>query len=383
MTAYYNEHDAYAAQWLRNLIAAGHIAPGVVDERSIEDVCPDDLRGFTQCHFFAGLGGWSRALRCAGWPDDRPVWTMSCPCQPFSAAGEGVGFADERHLWPPAYHLATQLEPSVIFGEQVASKAANAWIDLVHADLEALGYAVGAIAFPSAGVGAPHVRDRLYWLADSDSIARRQGGSQYDWGNTRSHAQPWTGLGGSGLLIQLGDPYHSGLEIGRNGLDQLAGSQGREAAQRFAGLPSFSGGAGPVNGRWAGADWVSCQDGKWRPLEPGLEPLADGVPSRVGRLRAYGNAINAEAATQFILAYLEQPNVIYLTSYDRITLTCTGASTDSGFTSLDEVREMMGDPDMAHPRMLTYGDSCFTDFPLSLTPAASTCNTAPNSIQVP
>ena len=87
MTAYYNEHDAYAAAWLRNLIAAGHIAAGDVDARDIQDVTPDDLTGYTQCHFFAGLGGWSYALRLAGWPDDRPVWTGSCPCQPFSTAG--------------------------------------------------------------------------------------------------------------------------------------------------------------------------------------------------------------------------------------------------------------------------------------------------------
>lgn len=52
--AYYNEIDPFAAQWLRNLIASGHIAPGEVDERSIEDVTPDDLRGFTQCHFSPG-----------------------------------------------------------------------------------------------------------------------------------------------------------------------------------------------------------------------------------------------------------------------------------------------------------------------------------------
>ena len=62
MTAYYNEIDPFAAQWLRNLINAGHIAPGIVDERSIEDVYPSDLRGFTQCHFFAGIGVWSHAL---------------------------------------------------------------------------------------------------------------------------------------------------------------------------------------------------------------------------------------------------------------------------------------------------------------------------------
>jgi hypothetical protein len=67
-SAYYNEYDKYAAQWLRNLIEAGHIAHGIVDERSIEDVTPGDLQGFTQCHFFAGIGVWSYALRRAGWP---------------------------------------------------------------------------------------------------------------------------------------------------------------------------------------------------------------------------------------------------------------------------------------------------------------------------
>lgn len=168
MTAYYNENEPYAAQTLRNLIDAGHIAPGIVDERSIEDVYPSDLRGFTQCHFFAGIGVWSYALRRAGWSDDRPVWTGSCPCQPFSAAGAGAGFADERHLWPALHHLIAQCRPECVIGEQVASKDAEPWIDLVQDDMEALGYPFGAIPFPSAGVGAPHIRDRIYWVADAD-----------------------------------------------------------------------------------------------------------------------------------------------------------------------------------------------------------------------
>lgn len=163
--ALYNEHDPFAAEWLRQLIAAGQIAPGDVDERSIEDVVPDDLRGYTQCHFFAGIGVWSYALRRAGWPDERPVWTGSCPCQPFSAAGKGAGFADERHLWPAFFHLIDLRRPPTVFGEQVASKDGLAWLDHVQVDLEGAGYAFGAKDLCAAGFGAPHIRQRLYFVA--------------------------------------------------------------------------------------------------------------------------------------------------------------------------------------------------------------------------
>lgn len=166
MTAFYNEIDPYCAQWLRNLIDAGHIAPGVVDERSIEDITPNELRGYTQCHFFAGIAVWSYALRLAGWPDDRPVWTGSCPCQPFSSAGKGHGLADERHLWPAWFHLIRERVPPVVFGEQVASAAD--WLRLVHGDLEGVGYAVGAVPIEAASAGAPHRRDRVWLVADTE-----------------------------------------------------------------------------------------------------------------------------------------------------------------------------------------------------------------------
>lgn len=166
MVSYYNEIDPYAAQWLRNLIANKLIADGDVDERSIRDVAAADLRSYTQCHFFAGIGVWSYALRLAGWPDDRPVWTGSCPCQPFSAAGKGAGFADDRHLWPEFYRLIAECAPPVVFGEQVASKDGLGWLDTVHADLEASGYAVGAVDWCAAGVGAPHIRQRLWFVGE-------------------------------------------------------------------------------------------------------------------------------------------------------------------------------------------------------------------------
>ena len=90
MSAYYNEIDPHAAAWLRNLISAGAIPPGDVDERSIADVGVDDLRGYRQWHFFAGVGVWAHALRRIGWPDDRPIATGSCPCPPFSVAGNAI-----------------------------------------------------------------------------------------------------------------------------------------------------------------------------------------------------------------------------------------------------------------------------------------------------
>lgn len=165
---YYNEIDPHAAQWLRNLIAAGLIADGDVDERSIEDVRPDDLCGYTQCHFFAGIGGWAYALDLAGWPRDRPVWTGSCPCQPFSAAGKGAGFADERHLWPAWQHLIAVCRPPVIFGEQVEGAVRKGWLDRVVSDLEGCGYACGAAVLQASSQDAPHKRDRLWFVADAE-----------------------------------------------------------------------------------------------------------------------------------------------------------------------------------------------------------------------
>lgn len=314
MSAYYNEIDPYAAQWLRNLIEAGHIAPGYVDERSIEDVYPSDLRGFTQCHFFAGIGVWSHALRSAGWSDDRPVWTGSCPCQPFSAAGAGAGFDDQRHLWPAFFHLIEQCRPASVLGEQVASKDANPWIDLVQTDLEAVEYGVGAIAFPSAGIGAPHIRDRLYWVANTG-----RAGLDQRVGQSRVSGQPPAAIEGeaserSSLLPIVGVGNTSGERwVGRQGLPAGGIDDGSHAGRLESDDGSLGVGktgnvsrpAGPTNGLWADADWLFCRDGKWRPVEPGTFPLAHGASSRVGRLRAYGNAINAKAAQAFIECMME------------------------------------------------------------------------------
>ena len=180
MTAYYNENDNQTCAWLRELIKQDLIAPGDVDERDIRDVRSDELIRYEQIHFFAGIGVWSYALRNAGWPDDRPVLTGSCPCTPFSSAGKKDGTKSKAHLWPEMFRLIAGLpksqRPPTIFGEQVAQKAGQAWFDAVQADLARENYAAGLVVFPACSVGAPHLRQRLYWFADnvddSDSTGR-------------------------------------------------------------------------------------------------------------------------------------------------------------------------------------------------------------------
>jgi len=305
--AYYNEHDPYAAQWLRNLIAAGHIADGDVDERSIVDVRPCELRGYSQWHLLAGIGVWSYALRLAGWSDSRSVLTCSCPCQPFSAAGKGAGFADERHLWPAAFHIIRELEPATIFGEQVASKDAEPWIDLVHADLETVGYAFGCIPFPSASVGAPHIRDRAYWVAHTsgEGLAQRAGIRRLQREAIQSPARKAT-FGGR-TVGRMGD-----AELPKEKRQREYGWEvvSEQEAERL-GLPRSLGGISGL------VDWVACGDSFYRPIEPGTFPLVDGAAfrvgsgsayegkSRAGMFKGYGNAINAEAAAAFIRAYLD------------------------------------------------------------------------------
>lgn len=388
--AFYNEIDPFAAQWLRNLIDAGLIAPGVVDERDIRDIRPDELAGFTQCHFFAGIGVWSYSLRLAGWPDDRPVWTGSCPCQPFSAAGRGDGFADERHLWPAFHWLIEQCRPPVVLGEQVASKNGLQWLDLVSDDLEGSRYAFAAVDTSSALSGAPHIRQRLRFaaydlgsaasgVADAKGTGRRsdtrtvRSGShsgireakrpdngraceqtrgfgdrlptsglaepsrQFDnrsgcvgagWGSKHSDCGPTRGLvydirprleghrgGPSAATGQREGAIRPVTEAGES--RRLANTDGRnprtEGLQRSRehgqqpedGRVGYDKRPGPTNGFWRDADWLLCRDGKWRPVEPGTFPLAHGVASRVGRLRAYGNAVDAQATADFIAAFVE------------------------------------------------------------------------------
>lgn len=253
---YYNEWDKHAAAWLRGLIKAHLIPDGIVDERSITDVKPKDLDGFTQCHFFAGIGGWSYALQLAGWSPNRPVWTASLPCQPFSSGGNSKGALDDRHLWPVFSRLVREHCPRAIFGEQVARAIGFNWLDGVCADLEAQAYAVGACVLGAHSKAAPHPRQRLFWSAHSH-------GQQYLGGELPERRRP--------RAVPTIWESAQILQEGQGRVDELVA---RRITQRVSSYAE-------------------------------ARALLDGIPGRMVGMRGAGNAIVPQVAAEFITAAME------------------------------------------------------------------------------
>jgi DNA (cytosine-5)-methyltransferase 1 len=327
---YYNEIDPHAAAWIRELIRKKLIPVGDVDTRSITEIKPDELKQYTQCHFFAGIAGWPLALELASWPTTRNVWTGSCPCQPFSSAGNQLGDSDERHLWPALFNLIRECRPECVFGEQVANAIGKGWLDGVSSDLEGAGYACGAAVLGAHSVGAPHIRQRLYWVAQKNlnewqRVVHADECIYEKW--DEDHEQPICpvcageyGGWGVGKDCQCPGPTEDGFEfeerdgvayarrVGnaeQSGLERHSGPEnariepGRLSAS--SDRPSTETG---VSNHWDDHETAYFTGGETRRVQRGTLPLADGVSSRMVKLRGYGNAIVPQVAAEFVRAYL-------------------------------------------------------------------------------
>lgn len=343
---YYNEFDPGAAAWLRNLINAGLLPFGVVDTRSITEVTPDDLRGYHQVHLFAGIGGWALAARLAGWHDERPLWTASFPCQPFSNAGLQRGTDDPRHLWPYGFRLVRACRPPVLMGEQVAGSLGYGWFDGVQLDLESEGYAARAVDIPACAIGAAHQRNRLYWCAtaargvdgmvNTACFGRGEGITEPIVRPGRSTVAGTDAPNAPASVFEVGtladrEGQHSGaglreirqVENGRvaSNNDGFMGNAINPRLERHGGDGDIIGGSQQDRSITApdGSEWVICHDGKARRTKPGIPMLVDGISGTVvvshadqtrnvhrnTAWKGFGNAIHPSLAAEVIAAYLE------------------------------------------------------------------------------
>lgn len=167
---------------------------------------------FTHASLFSGIGGFDYAAELMGWqnlfhcewntfcqkvlayhfPNSIPhhditktdftiyrgrvdILTGGFPCQPYSVVGEQKGSADERHLWPEMLRAIRQIKPRFIVGENVpglVSWSGGLVFEQVQADLETSSYEVTPFLLPAAGINSPHTRERIWFIAYSDTIKK-------------------------------------------------------------------------------------------------------------------------------------------------------------------------------------------------------------------
>jgi DNA-cytosine methyltransferase len=275
------------------------------------------------------------------------VLSAGIPCQPFSNAGKRRGKEDPRHLWPEVLRVVHELgRPRFLFLENV-SGFINKALDSVLDNLETAGYTATPVVLGAHSLGAPHIRQRLWWVARSVGHAKHDGPpGQRKLGGTEEKGRLLECEGPGNSPGKLADadskrmqPYNGGTGVERGGKED---TQDRHASEQSRGRcssrklrladrerPQERGGEGAVEvasppgsvadgdgrrlegteaggcGFWSDAKWLLCGDGKYRPTKSGIFPLAHGVPQRVGRLRAYGNAIVPKVGSEFIRSYME------------------------------------------------------------------------------
>lgn len=266
MSVIYNDISSDACLWLDRLICNDLIPEGDVLEFSITELGPDFCNGYTQCHFFCGIGGWPYALKLAGVPVDWNIWTGSCPCQPFSLANKDAkGFDDERDLWKDFFRLIKDGKPDFVFGEQVPTAASNGWLDRLCTDLQSEGYIVLASILSASLVGAPHYRKRLYWGGVRAEVLDNPEMFRQEW--KRSVGYPSWGTGEK----------------------QVCSEELRDCGSTF----------------WSNAERLRGTEGKAFCMEPGMFPLANGVPNRMVKSVGYGNAIVPQVGALFVSSFFD------------------------------------------------------------------------------
>ena len=102
------------------------------------------------------------------WHGRIDVLTGGFPCQPFSTAGKRLGTSDNRYLWPQMLRAIRQIAPRWVVGENVyglVNWSGGLVLETVCADLEDAGYEIQPYIIPACAVGAPHRRDRIWFVA--------------------------------------------------------------------------------------------------------------------------------------------------------------------------------------------------------------------------
>lgn len=225
-----------------------------------------------------------KELHAADLPEPIDLICGGYPCQPFSCAGQRKGAADDRHLWPEIVRLIRELDattgkPSWCIFENVAGHVSMG-LDQVLSDLEDEGYACWPFIIPACAVNAPHRRDRVWIIANSDSV--------------RCNVRRYQGQG-----VQREDETCHEINSGCQNVPNPggAGSQKRIAS------------AVPDNqGHFAGSDLARITSREWITL-PGVRSRDDGLPQRVARLKALGNAVVPQIPEMIGRMILAQENI--------------------------------------------------------------------------
>ena len=285
MTAYYNEIDQFCCGVLRRRTQDGSLPHGHIDERPIQLVQPSELSRYRQLHLFAGIGGFGLAAKLAGLPDDFSILTGGFPCQPFSVSGKRRGDRDDRYLWPDMLRIIRGVRPPWVLGENVPGlDDKNMVLDRVLTDLEDSGYEGRAFEIPACSVNAPILRRRIWIVARAISSGLEVGeGVGSDNGEERTTSK-------------RGRDHVGGAHIDERPRQRIPGEQGEENPYPH----------------WAGARPFYCADGKTRRIprpQSGIQLVASGIPERVARLTAAGNAICPQVAAEIMKSIMmaEEP----------------------------------------------------------------------------